>query len=65
MCSNLRNKKYCIRNKQYTKEKYKEEIVNLITGKNSDINNFNNEFQELKLKAIHNENSNLNTENST
>ncbi len=61
LCVNLRNKKYCIFNQQYTKEDYFkkfEEIKNNLTLKDL-INNFNN----FKLKYIR-KYSNLNNVNN-
>lgn len=64
LCTNLRNKSYCIKNKQYSKEEYKIEVSKLLNWEYSNIIALKNEFNEIKLKAIHNENSNNLVENS-
>ncbi len=65
LCSNLRNQKYCILNKKYSKEEYeklKETYLNgsfLTRQKNIEL------FKELKLNSIHKENSNIQTKDCT
>ena len=62
MCWNLRNKQYCIRNKQCTKEEYEEELkkINLASYKNLEI--LKKEFENNeKNDAVHRENFNLKT----
>ncbi|EKE26262.1 MAG: hypothetical protein ACD_4C00352G0002, partial [uncultured bacterium (gcode 4)] len=46
-CVNLRNKSYCIYNKEYSKEEYYEKIKNIL--ENRDTNYFQNEFEKFKL----------------
>ncbi len=53
MCSNLRNKSYCIRNKQYTKEEYEKIIVDLGLDKSNNISKFKQEFKKLELNSVH------------
>ena len=66
MSWNLRNKQYCIRNKQYTKEEYEKELKKIRFDSYEDIENLKKEFQNiLKEQAVHRENFNLRTTNST
>ncbi len=53
MSSNLRNKRFIIRNKQYTKESYAEEIKKISVGKHSSIEALKKEFMERMKKALH------------
>ena len=65
MCWNLRNKKYCIRNKQYTPEEYEKELKRVKLDSHNSIETFKNEFQNiLKSEAVHRENFNLKTTDS-
>jgi hypothetical protein len=65
MCWNLRNKKYCIRNKQYTKEDYEKEQKNLKLDSYQNTETLKAEFENiLKRDAVHRENFNLKTTNS-
>ena len=65
MCWNLRNKQYCIRNKQYIKEEYEKELKNIKLDSYKNVENLKVEFEDiLKLKAVHRENFNLKTTNS-
>jgi len=52
MCHNLRNKTYCIRNIQYSKEDY-EKLVKENIGSFSFINRSKKEFYELIKKGVH------------
>src|SRR3989344_724732 len=45
MSWNLRNKQYCIRNKQYTKAEYEQELSNLKLDSYKNIETLKNEFQ--------------------
>jgi hypothetical protein len=66
MCYNLRNKQYCIRNKQYTKEEYEKELKNIDLSSYKNVEFLKNEFEVfLKNEAIHRENFNIRTTNST
>jgi hypothetical protein len=66
MSWNLRNKQYCIRNKQYTKETYEEELKKMKLDSHKNIENLKNEFENiLKNQAVHRENFNLRTTHST
>lgn len=66
MSWNLRNKQYCIRNKQYTKEEYEAELKNFNLDSYQNIQKLKNEFENvLKHEAIHRENFNLRTTLST
>ena len=49
-CVNLRNQKYCIFNKQYTKEEYKEEIIKWDLGSYKIIQKAKERFMELYYK---------------
>jgi len=65
MCWDLRNKRYCIRNKQYTKEEYEKELAKVNLGSYKNIQDLKNEFENiLKNEAVHRENFNLKTANS-
>jgi|SRR3989338_4614995 len=66
MCYNLRNKQYCIRNKQYTKVKYENELRNIKLHSYKKVEILKLEFENvLKNSAVHRENYNLKTTNST
>ena len=66
MSWNLRNKQYCIRNKQYTKEAYEEEIKKIRFDSFLNLVELKKEFEEiLKSNVVHRENFNLRTTNST
>ncbi len=65
MSWNLRNKQYCIRNQQYSREDYFKELekINMKSFKN--LNLLKKEFENiLKKEGVHRENSNLKTTNS-
>jgi hypothetical protein len=65
MSWNLRNKQYCIRNKQYSKEAYEEEIKNINLGSFKNISLLKKEFGDiLKNDVVHRENFNLKSETS-
>ena len=53
MSSNLRNKRFVIRNAQYDKETYITEIKKLGIGKNSDLEKLKKEFVEMIKVALH------------
>ncbi len=66
MSWNLRNKQYCIRNKQYTKENYELELKKINLGSNKNTEILKAEFENiLKKNAVHRENFNLKTTNSS
>ena len=48
LCTNLRNKSYCIENKQYTKEEYEKKKKEIL----SDIASAKKRFEEMKSQAI-------------
>ena len=65
MCWNLRNKQYCIRNKQYTKEEYKKELKSAKFDSYKNLEALKKEFEDLlKSDAVHRENFNLKTTDS-
>jgi hypothetical protein len=65
MSWNLRNKQYCIRNKQYSKEAYEEEIKKINLGSFQNFSILKDEFNSvLKNQAVHRENFNLKSETS-
>ena len=65
MSWNLRNKQYCIRNKQYTKETYEQELKKMNLGSHKNLEILKNEFENtLKNDAVHRENFNLKTTDS-
>ncbi|MBN2086798.1 hypothetical protein JW758_00455 [Candidatus Peregrinibacteria bacterium] len=64
MCWNLRNRKYCIFNKQYSEEEYKEKIKSLHLNSRAFLNELRKRFVDhIKNDAIHKADHNLNTEN--
>lgn len=65
MSWNLRNRQYCIRNKQYTKDEYEMEMKRITFDSYKNVEKFKEEFEGiLKKDAIHRENFNLKTTNS-
>lgn len=53
MCSNLRNKEYCIRNKQYTKQQYEEEMKKIFPLSYEKLQELRREYLDMKeTKAI-------------
>jgi len=66
MSSNLRNKQYHIRNKQYTKEEYFKGLEQIHLDSYSNIQNLKKEFNDMvRNDTIHRENLNILTTNST
>ena len=66
MCHNLRNKQYCIRNKQYSKENYEKKLSEIKLDSYKSVESLKDEFEYmLKKNAVHRENFNLKTTNST
>ncbi len=53
MCIGLRNKKFCIKNVQYTKEEYKEKVRGLNLGSYQSIEILKKEFQTFSVKFPH------------
>ncbi|HLP86889.1 MAG TPA: hypothetical protein VK153_03400 [Candidatus Paceibacterota bacterium] len=53
MCSNLRNKNYYIRNKQYTRETYGEELKNYKLSSFKKLEEYKSEFDNLIKEKIH------------
>ena len=65
MCWNLRNKQYCIRNEQYTKENYENELRKIKFDSYKNLSIVKSELENiLKEKAVHRENFNLKTSSS-
>ena len=52
MCSNLRQKKYCIRNKQHTPEEYKAFMDQINLGSYLEFEAFANEYKEMKVNSF-------------
>ncbi len=66
MSWNLRNKQYCIRNKQYTKEEYEKEISKIKLDSYENVQKLKEEFERIiKEEVVHRENFNLKSYNST
>lgn len=66
MSYNLRNKQYCIRNKEYKKDEYFQEIEKMNLDSFEVISELKKEFQSiLKDSAVHRENFNIKTTEST
>jgi len=65
MSYNLRNKQYCIRNRQYSKEQYPKELEKVRLDSYEGLEKLKEEFENiLKKEAVHRENSNLRCTNS-
>ncbi|MFA6251334.1 MAG: hypothetical protein WC603_01775 [Candidatus Paceibacterota bacterium] len=65
LCSNLRNKSFCILNKQHTKEEYEKLKDIYFNGSFSVRTKAINLFNELKLNSIRRENNNIQIKNCT
>ncbi|MBU1151222.1 hypothetical protein KJ632_00160, partial [Patescibacteria group bacterium] len=64
MCWNLRNKQYCIKNKQYSREEYERIVGELALGSRARIGELDAEFWgHLRKDAWHRASININTEN--
>ena len=65
MCYNLRNKQYHIRNVEYSKEEYFNQLKKIRLDSYKNIQALKSEFEKiLKEKVVHRENFNLKTTNS-
>jgi hypothetical protein len=65
MSWNLRNKQYCIRNNQHTKEEYFEKLKKIKFDSYKNLEIFKKEFENiLKKDVIHRENTNIRTTDS-
>ncbi len=53
MCIGLRNKSYCISNKQYTKEEYEKKLKEMGLDKNSSVEKYKKEFADFSIKFPH------------
>lgn len=66
MCWNLRNKRYCILNEQYSKEEYQKKLKEFDIASYSGVEKLKKQFQELiSREAVHRENFNIKTVNSS
>lgn len=63
LCNNLKNKKYCIKNKQYSPEEYKQEIDKLLDGNYNSSQELQKKLIAFKLHCAQALNSNIKTEN--
>jgi CxxC-x17-CxxC domain-containing protein len=63
LCTNLRNKKYCFRNEQLSKEEYEKRLPDL--SSRATVEKFRTEFEERRRKAIHREHQNVQVEQCT
>jgi hypothetical protein len=63
LCTNLRNKSYCIENVQYTKEEYFKKKEELALNTRSGVEEARKKFKELWYKAFHKHLKLINTEN--
>lgn len=64
LCSNLRNKRFCIRNKQYTEADYRKEIASLLPLSEQSLAKARREYIEMKeRRAIHQATYKLQSEN--
>ncbi len=64
-CWNLRNKKYCIFNQQYSKEEYERRIAELGLGSHAALGRIRQEVQEKSKDAIHRFANTVQCEDST
>jgi hypothetical protein len=53
MCTNLRNKSYCIRNEQFSREEYLKKIFDFNLGDIDNFENFKKEFETMGVNSIH------------
>ncbi len=53
LCSNLRNGEYCILNKKYSKDEYREKMKELNTGSYASLQRMFTQFEDLKRRSIH------------
>ncbi|MBP9711792.1 MAG: hypothetical protein KBD55_02040 [Candidatus Pacebacteria bacterium] len=65
MSSNLRNKQYCLRNQQYSKEDYFKELEKLNLGNRNERKILITEFQDLCERSIHRYANIVQAQNST
>jgi hypothetical protein len=52
-CSNLRNKSYCFKNKQLTKEEYQKEFEKIFNGSFETFKKAIDEYKNIQITAIH------------
>ena len=52
MCWNLRQKEYCIENKQYTKEEYEKMLASYDTGSYKNLEKYKMRYKDLVLQAV-------------
>jgi hypothetical protein len=64
-CANLRNKQYCLFNKQLTRDAYIENIKALGLGSFSSLQKVKNKFKDLYLTSIHKSSHFINTKDCT
>jgi len=64
-CTNLRNKQYCLFNKQLTREKYFEKIEKINLGSFKEKEELKNKFIDIYLNSIHRFSYQINTTNCT
>ena len=65
MCINLRNKQYCFKNQQLSKEEYKKQVANFNSGSFEQKEKALKEFEELCEKNINRNLTIINSPNST
>ena len=53
LSSNLRNKSFCIKNKQYSKEEYAEELKKQNFGSRGVMERILDEFQKMRISSLH------------
>ena len=58
MCTNLRHKKYCYKNKQLSKEEYEKKMRKVNLGSIAEVDEYKRQFREIKKRAIHRANQN-------
>jgi hypothetical protein len=52
-CCNLRNKSYCIGNKQFSKEEYQKEYKKIFNGSFNTLVDSIKKFEDIKMQAVH------------
>lgn len=65
MCTNLRQKEYCVSNKQLSKEEYKKEVSKYLDGSRENLESAKKKFNEFLLTKPHRSNQIFQSENCT
>lgn len=65
LCTNLRNKEYCIKNEQYSKEEYLKIISAFDLGNSEKLEEIKTEFKDIYLNSLHKYARTVNSPDST